>query len=97
MSEPVSHTVVVTNPEGLHLRPAHAFVSMASKFTSRIWVVKDAEAVDGNSILSLVTLGIAAGTAVEVRAEGEDAENAVASLTELLANLENLDHNKAEK
>ena len=71
-------------------------VGVTSTFSSEIKVGND-KMVDGKSILSLVTLGIAAGTAVEVRAEGEDAENAVTSLTDLLANLENLDHNKAEK
>jgi len=34
----VEKTVVITNPEGLHARPAALFVQTAGKFTSNVWI-----------------------------------------------------------
>lgn len=77
--------VVVTNAQGLHARPAHLFVTCANRFRSRIEVIKDAERVDGKSILSVLTLAAVKGTRLVLRAEGEDAEEAVEALAQLFA------------
>ncbi len=81
-----SRQVTVTNAHGLHARPAHLLVRCASQFQSRIELIKDAERVDGKSILSVLTLAAGPGTRLIVRAEGEDAEEAVESLAQLFAN-----------
>lgn len=86
MSEPKSQrTVVVTNPQGLHARPADLFVKLANRFESRIELVKDSERVDGKSILSILTLAAVEGTTLSIEATGHDAEQALDALVELIA------------
>ena len=80
---PLSRTVTVRNPEGLHARPANLLVDLASKFASNILIEKDGELVDCKSILSLLTLGAAQGTELSLTAEGSDAAAALDSIGEL--------------
>ena len=57
MGETVATSQVrITNPQGLHARPADLFVKMANRFESVIEVTKDGEKVDGKSILAILTL-----------------------------------------
>lgn len=85
MSETVARRkVTVTNPQGLHLRPAYVFVELASKFDASVQLIKNGERVDGKSILSIATLAIEQGTEVEIETAGHDAEAAVAALVKLV-------------
>jgi phosphocarrier protein HPr len=85
MSQPVlSRTVVVTNPTGLHLRPASLFARCAAGFQATIEVVKDNERVDGKSVLSITSLGVQPGSAITIVASGDDAEAAVEALVLLI-------------
>ncbi len=81
----LSTTVVISNPQGLHMRPAYLFAETASKFDSTIEVVKGEMRIDGKSVLSILTLGAAQGVEVKVEATGPDAENAVQALGELIS------------
>ena len=69
---------------GLHARPAGRFVSLAGRFTSEITVGRGDEWVSGESILSILSLAAAQGSTLKIRAEGSDAEEAVAELGSLL-------------
>jgi len=69
---------------GLHARPAGKFVTLASRFESRISVGRGSEWVDGRSILSLLSLAAGRGTKLRIRAEGSDAVVAVEALGRLL-------------
>ena len=66
------------------MRPAYLFVSTASKFESKIEVVKDDIRIDGKSVLDVLTLGATQGTKVSVEANGADAQNAIAALEDLV-------------
>ena len=79
----LTRTVVVTNPQGLHARPADMFVKTALRFQSKIEVVKDSERVDGKSILSMLTLAAMEGTKLSLEATGSDAQQALEALAEL--------------
>ena len=76
--------VVVTNPQGLHARPADMFVKTASQFQARIEVIKDGERVDGKSILAILTLAAVEGTQLTIEAHGPDADAALNALTDLV-------------
>jgi len=76
--------VVVTNPQGIHARPADGFVKLASQFQAKIEVVKDGERVDGKSILAVLTLAAVEGTQLIIEATGPDADAALNALTELV-------------
>ncbi len=80
-----SAMVKISNPQGLHMRPAYLFAEMAAKFRSRIEVVKDDIRIDGKSVLSILTLGAAQGTEVALEATGPDANDAVQALADLIA------------
>lgn len=81
--------VDVRNPSGLHARPAAAFVRNAAAFAADVQVVnltRDAErSASAKSVLGVMGLGVARGHRIRIAAEGSDAEEAVARLTELVA------------
>ena len=81
----VERVVTVVNDLGLHARPAGEFVKVASRFDSEVWVAKDGEPVNGKSIMGVMTLAAECGSQLTVRAEGVDAEGAVAALERLVA------------
>ena len=80
----VSRTVVVSNQQGLHARPADLFVKLASQFESNVEVIKDGERVDGKSILAILTLAAVRGTQLTIEATGPDADAALDALAELV-------------
>jgi phosphotransferase system HPr (HPr) family protein len=78
-----SMRLTVRNPSGLHARPAALFVRTAGPFGSKISVSNPAAGkgpVDAKSILSVLTLGVSRDTEIEVSAEGDDAEAALAAI-----------------
>jgi phosphocarrier protein len=77
-------TLVVRNKVGLHARPAAVFVQTAKKFKSAIWVAKGAAEVDAKSILKILTLGVNQGTEIKIKTTGEDEEEAIKALQELI-------------
>ncbi len=81
---PVEAELVIRNRRGLHARAAARFVKTAARFQSRITVEKDGTAVCGTSIMGLLLLAAAAGERIRLRAEGPDAEEAVAALAALV-------------
>ncbi|MCX7710494.1 MAG: HPr family phosphocarrier protein [Clostridia bacterium] len=80
----VEKTVEVTNPTGLHARPAALFVQTAGKFTSHIWISKDEKKVNAKSIMGLMSLAVSQGTSVTIGAEGEDEQIALRELIDLI-------------
>ena len=77
--------LVVRNPSGLHARPAALFVRTAGQFGSKVTVANPAAGkgpVDAKSILSVLTLGVSSGAEIEVSAEGDDADAALAAIRE---------------
>jgi len=76
-----SRRVTVCHPHGLHLRPAHALVTLAGKFNCVIEIVRDGENADAKSILAIVGLAAEKGTQLIIRAIGDDAEAALDALS----------------
>lgn len=69
---------------GLHARPAADFVRLANTFACDIRVKKGRRAVNGKSIMGILTLAAAAGSRLVVEAEGMDAEEAARVLSDFL-------------
>ncbi|WP_342264328.1 HPr family phosphocarrier protein [Spiroplasma endosymbiont of Clivina fossor] len=70
----------ITDPIGMHARPAAIVVKEASKYQSTIKIkVNDRE---GNlkSIMNIMALGVKTGTEVEIEAIGTDADIAIAGI-----------------
>ncbi len=77
--------VTIQNRLGLHARPASRFAQLAGEFQSDIYLVKGNETVDGKSILEILTIACPKGSVLTLRAEGDDAEEAVEALRKLVA------------
>ena len=88
MNETVEREFAISRELGLHARPAGQFVSLASRFRSEISVGQGDEWVDGRSVLSLLSLAAASGSALRIRATGPDAAEAVEALGRLIENPE---------
>lgn len=81
--------VTVRNRLGLHARPAAQFVATASKFESQIQVqnlTRNTEAVRGDSINQVATLGVRQGHELLINAIGVDSFQAITALQALIIN-----------
>ena len=76
---------VIVNPLGLHARPAAQLVRLASGFTSDVRIEKDGMEVNGKSIMGVMMLAAECGSAIRIRADGDDADRAVDALCGLVA------------
>jgi phosphocarrier protein len=76
---------VIVNPLGLHARPAAQLVRLASGFSSDVRIEKDGMEVNGKSIMGVMMLAAECGSAIRIRADGDDAERAVDALCGLVA------------
>lgn len=77
-------TVSVVDPVGLHARPATVAVNAASKFKCEVNVAFKGREVNMKSIMGVMSLGIQQGAEITISAEGDDAEAAIAALTETI-------------
>jgi len=82
----VAERETTVGPEaGLHARPAAQFVKMAKGFSADIVVIKGEKQANAKSSLKIMTLGAKKGDSIVIRAEGDDAEEAVDALAELIS------------
>ncbi len=82
----LKRSIKIRNSQGLHARPASAFVKIAIQFSSDVTVRKGSDAVNGKSIMGLMTLAANKGSTIEIEVSGSDAERAMAALEEFLKN-----------
>lgn len=75
---------VITDPEGIHARPAGEFVKMASKFGSDVSVAKDGKKVSAKKIFGVMGLAVKQGQEITITVDGEDEDTAAAELEAFL-------------
>jgi phosphocarrier protein len=78
-------SVEIINERGLHARASAKFVKAASQFDAHVTVTRDGATVDAQSIMGLMMLGAGPGSVVEIAAEGPQAEDALDTLAQLIA------------
>ena len=78
-------SVQIVNRNGLHARPAAEMVKAAARFKSDITIMRDDLEVNGKSIMGVMMLAAEYGSTIVLRAAGPDAEQAVATLADLVA------------
>jgi len=80
--------LTINNNVGLHARPASLFVRKANSYKSCTITVqnlnKNGPAVNAKSILSILTLGVEQGHRIRLEATGDQAEEALADIKELV-------------
>jgi phosphocarrier protein len=84
MTTPVERVVQIVNRAGMHARPAAEFVKLAGRFKADIHVEKDGLRVNGKSIMGVLMHAAEAGSELRVVATGNDANDAVDALCDLI-------------
>lgn len=74
----------IINRLGLHARAAARLVTLASQFKSEVHVQRGSKRVNGKSIMGVMMLAAGQGTTIDIIAEGEDEERAVATIVDLI-------------
>lgn len=74
----------LTDPHGLHARPAALLAKAATAFASQITVTSPTGAADGKRLMSLMKLGAGHGTVLTFRLEGPDEKEAAEALKSFL-------------
>jgi phosphocarrier protein len=77
--------VRIENRNGLHARPAAEIVKAASRFKSEVTIRREDMEVNGKSIMGVMMLAAEYGTTLWLRANGEDAEQAIEAIAALVA------------
>lgn len=80
-----SREATIANRLGLHARPAAEFVKLSSRFESEVYIARDDLEVNGKSIMGVLMLAAEHGSEIRIRADGEDAEDALQALADLVA------------
>ena len=79
---------VITDPEGIHARPAGELIKLLKEFESAITIEKAGKSADAKRIFGVMGLAVKKGQEITMRAEGADEGAAIQTLEAFLkANL----------
>lgn len=76
----------ITNPDGLHARPAAIFVKVANRYTSDLEIKTNDKSVNGKSIIGIMSLGAFYGEEVTLIANGADERELLEDMQKLFEN-----------
>lgn len=82
----ISQKLLITNPVGLHMRPAAVFAGEMMNFTCDITIVFNGSRVNAKSILNIMTACIKCGDEITLECSGEDEEAAAERAAKLIRN-----------
>lgn len=80
----IEKEIQIVNKLGLHARAAAKLVSTANRFGSRSQLVFGDQTADAKSIMSVMILAASQGSIITLTCEGEDEEQAMQALEELI-------------
>lgn len=83
----VTQQVTITNPTGLHARPAAQFCKFVKKFNSQVFLITDTGKVNCASVINLLSMAVKQGTTVKLEVSGEDEDKALPEIVEFLQSL----------
>ena len=75
----------ITDPEGIHARPAGDLVKAAQEFNCTIKMAKDGKAMDCKKIFGIMGLGVKKGNEVTFTIEGEDEAEACKAISSFMS------------
>ncbi|MDP3704855.1 MAG: HPr family phosphocarrier protein [Legionellaceae bacterium] len=76
--------ITIINKLGLHARASAKFVSTAARFQSRIDVSKEAQTINGKSIMGVMLLAASQGSELVLHIDGPDETEMEAALITLI-------------
>ena len=80
----ITKTITIQNTVGLHARPATFFIQKANSYRSSIWIENSDRRANAKSLLGVLSLGISKGDTITLLADGEDEQDAVDGLVNLV-------------
>jgi len=75
---------LIKNRLGLHARAAAQLVQTANRFKAEVTLEKDGMEVNGKSIMGILMLAAPQGSRISVAVVGEDAEQALSTIGQLI-------------
>lgn len=80
----VSQKVIVSNPSGIHARPAATLAKACAPFKSNITIIAGEKRLAAKSVLNLMSAAIKSGTEITVECDGEDEADALKTVIEAI-------------
>ena len=77
--------VQIVNKLGLHARASAKLTQVASRYKCELWLTRNGRRVNAKSIMGVMMLAAGKGASIIIDAEGEDAEEALVALQNLIA------------
>lgn len=77
-------TYTITDPQGMHARPAGVLVKEAAKYQSSVTIEKDGKSGDAKRIFAVMGLGVKCGQQITVKVDGPDEDEAAAAIEAFL-------------
>ena len=84
----VGRKVTVSNPSGLHIKPAGQLVKAAERCSSRVEIIYDYSIINARSLLNILSAAIPNGADIELRCTGPDEKEDLEMMTEAMKHLE---------
>ena len=80
----IAKKFILTNEEGLHMRPATVFSKAMALFTSDVNILFGGKKYNAKIVMMLMSACIKRGAEIEMQCEGPDEEAAMKKATELI-------------
>ena len=74
----------ITDPVGIHARPAGILVKEIKKYSSTVTIAKGEKSVNALKLMALMGMGVKKGDTITVSVEGADEDTAAAAIEEFL-------------
>lgn len=74
----------ITDPEGIHARPAGELAKKAATYTCNVRIARGEKEVDAKRIMGIMTLGVKQGMEIIIRTEGEGEDEAIVELQQFV-------------
>ena len=77
----------ITAETGIHARPATILVNEAVKYSSEITLEVEGRKINMKSIMGVMSLGVYYGSIITIEADGQDAEQALMGIEDVIYQL----------
>jgi phosphocarrier protein len=78
--------IEIKNKTGIHARPATMLAKKAEEFSADIKYIYEGREVDGRNSMGIISLAVSAGNTIQIKAEGDDALEALDVLEKIIEN-----------
>jgi phosphocarrier protein HPr len=80
----ICENVTIANKLGMHARASAKFVQLSSAYGCDISLTRDGQTVNGKSIMGIMMLAASKGAQIKLCTDGEDEEQAMQALLDLI-------------